>query len=666
MNNLRKVFLPALVFISSGWACGPDPCEDVEVYPKSKTVYDLLSRDYPDTSAGLDFLMAHYMGPAAYGKGDAENPERSSAAVSLKPAIEKFGEHHAGFKASLDQRIFTNQSSCDEAFDREAAVDLLESLEKDPRLDERRILRVAFWRLSLVYHPCFREMADPGPIETELKADPVAAPYVASQDIVRALKEKDFSRSRAALVEMEKTSSPWLKELSAYLRARILLVESQKNWDGYRWKKASEWGVDLTMLKKAEDEFTNYERAFPRGRYFSSAKNLHRRIHLLAGEFDELLALQAAAFNEALSKKDFPRLKELGSQELRSFSPPPATTKGFEALLSSPLLAASHVLGEIKDPDSVLDLLKKNQIKFQPYPGLYELARMRVLYATSRWKQIIEEFTAAQKKDSSPITGARLAILSRAYEKNDQLPEAIETLRELLTRIPGPSHPFEVRLAALYLRGHTAELLRSNSRVRDLRLRKEIFEKTVPTEDLVKIVQEFPESQKETVIGDALLRHLLMAKRFQDFLVWLPKVSHSSDFSKAETAARSLASQSEDAKGLINLGYFLERVHLGGGPDSVCCFCGQLNFDFHREEKFDGPLQYYMRAISTFSAGAKSDDEAKALSMAIQCFRERYGNTCGDWSSLHEIPLPTRKAWFATLHKKYPQSKWAKDTPYVY
>jgi hypothetical protein len=59
---------------------------------------------------------------------------------------------------------------------------------------------------------------------------------------------------------------------------------------------------------------------------------------------------------------------------------------------------------------------------------------------------------------------------------------------------------------------------------------------------------------------------------------------------------------------------------------------------------------------------ADRDARAYALYRAVNCFASSGNNGCGP----QDIPQNTRKQWFRTLHKEYPNSVWAKSSKYYW
>ncbi len=59
---------------------------------------------------------------------------------------------------------------------------------------------------------------------------------------------------------------------------------------------------------------------------------------------------------------------------------------------------------------------------------------------------------------------------------------------------------------------------------------------------------------------------------------------------------------------------------------------------------------------------AERDARAYALYRAVSCFGYSGYNGCGS----QDIPKSTRKQWFTTLHKEYPNSVWAKAAKYYW
>jgi hypothetical protein len=71
-------------------------------------------------------------------------------------------------------------------------------------------------------------------------------------------------------------------------------------------------------------------------------------------------------------------------------------------------------------------------------------------------------------------------------------------------------------------------------------------------------------------------------------------------------------------------------------------------------------LDGYIKVIANHQA--ERDARAYALYRAVECYASSGYNGCGK----QEIPQSTRKQWFQTLHKEYPDSVWTKSLKYYW
>ena len=59
---------------------------------------------------------------------------------------------------------------------------------------------------------------------------------------------------------------------------------------------------------------------------------------------------------------------------------------------------------------------------------------------------------------------------------------------------------------------------------------------------------------------------------------------------------------------------------------------------------------------------APAADKAYAYYRAIRCYAPSGNNTCGG----EEVDESQRKAWFNTLKRQFPNTKWAKELQYYW
>jgi hypothetical protein len=71
-------------------------------------------------------------------------------------------------------------------------------------------------------------------------------------------------------------------------------------------------------------------------------------------------------------------------------------------------------------------------------------------------------------------------------------------------------------------------------------------------------------------------------------------------------------------------------------------------------------MDLYLKVIA--NKQAEADSRAYALDRAVRCYEPSGNSDCGT----EDIPKSTRKQWFQTLHKDYPDSPWASALKYYW
>ncbi len=157
---------------------------------------------------------------------------------------------------------------------------------------------------------------------------------------------------------------------------------------------------------------------------------------------------------------------------------------------------------------------------------------------------------------------------------------------------------------------------------------------------------------------------MLRERRWADFLALHEQAGKPAPFDEVETAARALARDGSDPKGLFNAGYFL---HQRNGVPAPCCPCDRLSARLPtRVDAGVAPIALYAEALARLGERRDDDLEAKALHHAILCFKQSSDGMACLRGVFDEVPEATRAGWFRLLKTRHAASPWAAKTRYYY
>jgi hypothetical protein len=249
-----------------------------------------------------------------------------------------------------------------------------------------------------------------------------------------------------------------------------------------------------------------------------------------------------------------------------------------------------------------------------------------------------------------------------------------------LAKLPLQSEQLQLQLARLEERtGHVDRVFAPGSPVHDKTIRTILVEYSASADQLR---QRIKDTNEDAGVANAALYSLLYKEltgskyqAFQSDLALLP--AHPSELlapfvaagdstsngyhcpSLREVAA-ALQRDGSDAQSLNCVGELVRNhgVHYGqdaapqktdlGGSDSI--------FPVTKYSRLDA----YLNIIA--NTQAPGDARAYALYRAVRCYAPAGNNDCGT----QDIPQSTRKQWYQTLHKEYPDSSWAKSLKYYW
>ncbi len=449
---------------------------------------------------------------------------------------------------------------------------------------------------------------------------------------------KTFSKS-------EKQGSPWVAEASKYLVARNKLLAAQVDWDPNR----SPAVLKTSYLNAAYDTYKEYIDKYPNGSYVNSARGMLRRVHYLKGDkevYEQLLIEELGYLIENISLKDELDTKDrsdilalVKEYELRTESSSVETLVMFHAILN-------HAdLKNIRELSSLASEIEYLLLAFRAYDN-----------------GDVSFFEQNQTRDTK-LRKYHGIVAARAFEQSGRYEAANEQWDRIKPLLAHPSDS-ELSIAANIMRsGSLADLLTSPYELRDDIIAGYLSAHCGESEDISLLGVDLSERRRALVVHDLAMRKLTSfdIAGLQAMYDELDDKSMGG-LSVIRTAVKMIATGSDSGKGYMNIGYFLAKH---GKPytnsslhekqlESTINICMQT-------DGRDGSYTYFLRALKEYESSS-SEDEAKTLHFLVMC-RKPGANRLSCWGSGDS---KDSKTWHTLLHDEYPNSKWAKRTPYFY
>jgi hypothetical protein len=494
----------------------------------------------------------------------------------------------------------------------------------------------------------------------ELKLRKGAEEYAAYLDALRYFYSGDYRKAIDIYQNLSAASSPWLRETSVYLIGRTKLVLSQEKWDGWNQFK----GIDRDVLKSSEDAYKKYLTMYPNGRYSTSAKNIQRRIMFLRQDKAPLNHELERLFEVALQDKSGDSLGHILNEVLNCYQVDKVT---FE----SPLITAYQLFLGVVPSQEDLNSIKNNRARYDKYPGLQAFLVNKSLFRQKKYQEIVDG-RISESKETNPVTTALSTMRAEAYEQLGKYADARKVWQQIGASAGFAIYPnfIQMSLAHNYLNDNKIDLIATEgSGITDIKLIREIFE-NLGSDKLLEetIFSDKITAESKKIAQNVILTRYMLQKRYSDLLRIMKPVKDTGIFSEVETAARTLIKNEHDPKGLLNAGFFL--YYHGIHPPS----CGNSRLISKFKAKYpvnldlddiEPPIDYFTTALEQFSEKDKSEVEAKLLYYAIMSFKPSNKAFDSTWSFNHR-DQNNGKEWYERLHRKYPDSEWAKKTKYYY
>jgi hypothetical protein len=511
------------------------------------------------------------------------------------------------------------------------------------------------------------------------------AAYIAGADAFYA---GDFAAALQDFKSLKKSANPWLKETSSYMVGRTLLNSAQQHAFG-EWGVLNVNGVNGDALDDAEDAFNEYLDDYANGMYAVSARGLLRRVYWLGGDQTKM----AEAFDRAFADLENGSgnvtaeelVQEADAKLLSSVDIDKIESPRFLAMIDlMRMRSGTDIDGNPTDtPLLKLADLEAQKDRFASNPALYNyLLAAFHLYVDNKPEEALALVPALPATPLNYFAFSQQTLRVLALDATRQYDKERKLLLEMLpwARLPLESEQVQLELALVEENtGHLEQVFAPDSPIRDKAIRTILVEHTASAEMLR---QRIKDPKENADVADAALYTLLYKEltggKYQAFQADVALVpAHANELlapfvaagegkgggyecpAMRETAA-ALERDAGDARGLNCVGELvrLHSVHYGqdmtpqktdlGGSGSL--------FPAASYSRMDG----YLKVIAEKQADA--DARAYALYRAVHCYAPSGYNDCGS----QNIPQSTRKLWFDTLHKEYPESAWAKSSKYYW
>lgn len=528
----------------------------------------------------------------------------------------------------------------------------------------------------------------------------------------------DFNLAVERFRNLADRKTPWVREAALYMVGRSelnLAISRSVNEYGELDDRTKR---DRASAVAAGAAFEAYLKAYPAGRYASSARGLMRRVYWLAGD----TAALANEYGAEIARKgaldgaasDLALVEEV-DQKL------PLPTNNPQGI-RDPVLVAVVDLHRMRRPGEAYSgeteersyccgpAITKAEIALQrPLFGgdteLYDYVRAAEAYFVRRQPgevlQLIPD--AAHQKRFSYLQFSRQMLRGMALQDvGDRNARAF-----LLTLFPGAVQPYQrgaLELALAMQEEKTGRLdlvFAPGSEVRHPIIRQLLLEH-VAGPDLLRqqaTRPDVPLTEREAALYILLAKELRNGM-YRPFLgdVRLAPPGAPKDSWYVDAASYEPEWWTDDQPRRPPLGKFTAPEFGDSGCPELKAVAGQLAeqpqnirarlclAEFFRDNGFDGfssyespattrglastkslfPLQNYSR-LEVYKAvisdpAASPDDKAFALNRAVRCYAPTGSNSCDG----NDVSLAVRRGWYNRLKTQFSQSRWTKDLQYYW
>ncbi|HEX8644657.1 MAG TPA: hypothetical protein VF702_12175 [Allosphingosinicella sp.] len=590
---------------------------------------------------------------------------------------------------------------------RAGAAGFIAALRANPRLGEEERQRLASARTSFV-PDCSSGAVAVQTVATQTPAGRAFASYLAAAADFYAGR---FAEARARFAALADAPDPWVRETALYMVARSELNRAQlSSFDDYGWLAPPE-RRDLAAVAAAGAGLEAYLRAYPNGRYASSARGLTRRVAWLAGDREALAAAVArqiaagSAFDGQADAVAF--INEIDNSLLSGETPPAPRNPLLLAVVDLQrmrCLAYSDQSGPPCPERIGREELERQAPLFAGEEALFGYLRAsEAFYVRSAPREVISLIPdAARQPRFTYLEFSRQVLRGLALDAvGDPNARAF-----WLSLFEGAVQPYQREALELALAihdergGNLDRIFAAESQVRHPVIRQILLEHSAGPDVLRRQARDGAVPQQERdVAAYILLAKQLRRGRYRDFLSDMRLVPSGAEVTSGyyEGAARF-----EAVDGAVltapPLAFFAPGASVGeagcrdlrstvaqlaarpNAPGPRLCLAeffrlnGFDDFPFDEpagesglgsgRSQFPGPTYHRLEVYKAVMAdpAATPDQRAFALNRAIRCYGPSGYNSCGGV----EVDVAQRRAWFQRLKQDYPNSRWAQSLRYYW
>lgn len=521
-----------------------------------------------------------------------------------------------------------------------------------------------------------------------------------------------FAEARGTFAALGSAPDPWLRETALYMVARAELNRAQQgSFDEYG-SLAEPARRDRAAIAAAGAGLEAYLKAYPNGRYASSARGLTRRVAWLSDQRDALAAAydrqlaKAGAFDGAASESTLAEeidnaLLNAGNSAAASRDP---LLVAVEDLQRMRCVGGNSATGEGCGTRLTRQELDRQAPLFAREPALLSYLRAAEAYFVRRQPRDVLSLIP----DAARQTKFTYLEFSRQVMRG----MALDAVRDRnargfwLSLFPGAQQPYQREALELALALHEersgglAQIYAADSKVRHPVIRQLLLEHVAGPDLLRQQARAAgaPKQERE-VAAFVLLSKDLLHGFYREFLedVRLAPAGgvRETGYYQGALDYDPVYSEQLEPPPLDRFGAgaklgdagcpaLIETVRqLAAAPGAIrprLCLAEYVRSTGFDEFPLDVPvggrglaasapqfpgkpfqrLEVYKAIIADPAAGA--DDRALALNRAVRCYAPSHANSCGGT----DVPVEQRRAWFNRLKKDYPASRWAQSLKYYW
>lgn len=515
----------------------------------------------------------------------------------------------------------------------------------------------------------------------------------------------DWAAASAGFAALAAAPDPWVRETAAYMVARTALNAAiAKSVDDYGFLNDAK-DRDVASARAAGVAFGSYLKAYPQGRYASSARGLLRRAAWIQGDNQALATLlgdQLGRTSYDGVARDIDLIEEIDDKLLEG---------GTNSVADHALLTAVNDLRRMRPVEAYDEgrtRLSREELEaqrpiFAKDPALFDYLRAaHALFVRNQSREALSIIPdAAHQKRFTYVEFSRQMLRGMALDAvGDRNARGF-----WLSLLPGATQPYQRGAIELALglhderAGQIERLFVAGSPFSHPLLRQLLLERSAGPALLRQQATAKVPSQERNVALYMLLARQLRGGAYAQWLTDHKLVPANAATDASYWSAAYYAPSWRSALEPPPLGQFGKAGKLGDFgcptlPATVGALAAQPQAirprlclaEFFRLNGFDGfeeeyapmeggglasskpkqPFPIYVRQ-SVYqqvlaSPASTADDKALALNRLVRCYAPSGYNSCGG----DEATKRQRQAWFDRLKREYPASRWAKDLKYYW